>query len=154
MTDPPGARLAGGAAALRTRPVRIYEGALSFATYICCTYMDSTYEREWGGTLTKCPRLSRPSASPEAAAAANAGAATCAGLSVAARTAHSKALIVSGAGCDATAPVPGRRRAVRRVRRRRGPGPAVVAAPAAVGQQLSAQPTPRAAKPSQRAVRA
>jgi hypothetical protein len=54
ITPPPGRRRRS------SRPVWIYEGALSFVTEICCTYRDSTYKRERGGIIKKCPRPSRP----------------------------------------------------------------------------------------------
>jgi hypothetical protein len=47
-------------------PARVYEGALSFAIHICCTYRNSTYKREWGGIMAKGPRLSRPRGAPSA----------------------------------------------------------------------------------------
>ena len=44
------------------RGLWIYEGALSFVTVICVSCRDSPYKREWGGTVTKFPRLNRPGA--------------------------------------------------------------------------------------------
>ena len=46
--------------ARRARGLRTYEGAPPFAADDRCTYGDYPYKREWGGRMTKGPRLSRP----------------------------------------------------------------------------------------------
>jgi hypothetical protein len=76
--------------------VWIHEGALLFATENRCTYRYSTYKREWGGIMTKGPRIARAFSaasrprSPERRAFADAG---CSSTSSVCSGSHSAAAL-------------------------------------------------------------